>query len=98
MFTSHSFLSGVSHTYTYTPAHMAQVEIITMFYNICYKKQYVFSIPEKEVQVGATAGERQEHCMDGSERLGAAAAVAVRREFLCSSRTTGFLGVTRSQQ
>lgn len=96
MFTSHSFLSGVSHAYT--PAHMAQVEIITMFHNICYKKQYVFSIPEKEVQVGATAGERQGHCMDRSERLGAATAVAVRKEFLCSSRTTGFLGVTRSQQ
>lgn len=46
MFTSHSLLSCVSHAYT--PAHM--VEIITLFYNICYKKQYVFSIPGKGVQ------------------------------------------------
>lgn len=50
------------------------------------------------IRVGATAGERQGHRINRSERLGAAVAVAVRKEFLCGSQTTGFLGVTRSQQ
>lgn len=50
------------------------------------------------IRVGTTAGEMQGHCINRSERLGAATPVAVRKEFLCSSRTTGFLGVTRSQQ
>lgn len=56
------------------------------------------SVKKRWIRVGATGGERQGYRINRSEQLGAAAAVAVRKEFLCGSQTTGFLGVTRSHQ
>lgn len=42
-------------------------------------------------------GEKQEHCVGRSRGRGLDGAVAVGKEFLCSSQATQFLGVTRSQ-